>query len=302
MIAEHDEHAAVEQPISRERRLEVFERAVEEAHGVEIVAERGAFERAELQHLVRVGERLERVMERQRDQPCGEWPRLLLETRHHLLKEIVIVEPPADLLGHLEIGLEQTALKAVGGVHDLPVPEAGLEGDRRERGIAALGQDPRQRGVVIAGKAERDRAVIERQQRRQRRELGVGGAPFARLIGHVGEAEAVAGPTPQVRHHLLAADGEVDHEILERFHLHDDQVLALRGGEAGATGAQRRPLLQPRQRLVDLRGSGRTAQPGAAQVIPGVVGVVAERTELLHHRARAKHLVERRGGEHARGR
>ena len=188
-------------------------------------------------------------------------------------------------------------------MHDLPVPEAGLERHRRQRGVAVLGQDPRQRGVVIAGKAERDRAVIERQQRRHRRELGVGGAPFAGLIGDVGEAQAVAAPTPQVRHHLLAADREVDDEILQRFDLHDDQVLAARGAEAGAAGAQRRALAQPRhapRRPVRPSPGGRSQVPRS--VIPGVVGVVAERPELFDDGAGAEHLIERRRGEHARRR
>ena len=45
---------------------------------------------------------------------------------------------------------------------------------------------------------------------------------------------AVGGPPPQVRHHVLAADAEVDDEVLQRLDLHDDQIPA-------AGGAERRP-------------------------------------------------------------
>ena len=114
-----------QQAIARQRRLEVLARLVEEAHRVQVVAERRAFERAELQNLVLVRKRLERMMQRQGDEPGGERPPQLLEPRHHLLKKIVVVQPPADLLGHLKIRLEQAALKPIGRVHHLPVQKPG---------------------------------------------------------------------------------------------------------------------------------------------------------------------------------
>ena len=89
---------------------------------------------------------------------------------------------------------------------------------------AMSGIDTQTRDLIIS-------AVIERQQRRQRGELGIRGPPLARLIGDVGEAQAVLRPPPEMRHHLLAVDPEVDGEVLQRLHLHDNQVGSARGGE-----------------------------------------------------------------------
>ncbi len=78
-----------------------------------------------------------------------------------------------------------------------------------------LGEHARQRDVMIAWKTEGHGAVIERQQRRHRRELGVRRPSLARLVGDVGEAEAVTGPLPQVRHDVLTVHAEIDGEILQ---------------------------------------------------------------------------------------
>ena len=300
VVAEDHEHAVVEQAVFGERRLEVLERLIEKAHGVQVVAERGALERAERQHLVRLRKRVERMVQRQGDEPRAKGPRQLFEPRHHLLEEVAIVQPPADLLGHLEVRLEQALLEPVRRMHHLPVPESRLERHRRQRRVSVLGQDARQRRVVVPGKAERDRAVIQRQQRRQRRQLRVRGAAFAGLIGHVGEAQAVAGPPAQVRHHLLSADRVVDREVLQRFDLHDDQVAAACRAERRPAGAQWRALAQPVDRVLHLGRRRRRSQPRAAHIVPGVVRVIAERPDLLDDRAGAEHLIERRRGEHAR--
>ena len=135
VIAEDDEHRVVEQAVARQRGLEVLERLIEEAHRVQVVAERGALERAELQHLVPVGKRVERMVQRQRDQPRGERPRHRFEPRHHLLQEIAVVQAPPDLLRQLEIGLEQALLKAVRRMHHAAVPEPRLERHGRQRGV-----------------------------------------------------------------------------------------------------------------------------------------------------------------------
>ena len=114
-----------------------------------------------------------------------------------------------------------------------------------------FGEHPGQADVMIAGITKRDGAMIERQQRRQGRELGVRGASLARLVGDVGEPKAVVRPLAQVRHHLLPADEEINGEILQRLHLDDDQVSPARGAEVGpprAVGARSRtrpPLSRP---------------------------------------------------------
>ena len=77
------------------------------------------------------------------------------------------------------------------------------------------GEHTRQRDVMIARETEGHGAMIERKQRRHRRELGVRGPSFARLVGDVGEAEAVTGPAPQVRHDVLTVHSEIDGEILQ---------------------------------------------------------------------------------------
>jgi hypothetical protein len=145
--------------------------------------------------------------------------------------------------------------------------------------------------------------VVERQQRRQRRELGVGCPSFAGLVGDVGEAKAVAGPLPKVRHDVLTVHGEIDGEILERLHLDDDQILSAGRPEARAdAGARRRAPAQPGERVLYLGVGRRRPQPRRAQVVPGVVRVIAERPHLLDDRARAEHLIEPRRREDRRRR
>ena len=106
-------------------------------------------------------------------------------------------------------------------------------------------------------------------------------------------------PPPQVRHHVLAVHAVVDGEILQRLHLHDDEVPAARGAEVGPAGAQRRALGEPRASVGDLRVGGRRPQERRARVVPRVVGVIAERPELLHDRAVAEHLIELAAAQHA---
>ena len=163
MIAKDCEHRVLQQAVTRERGLEVVERLIEKAHRVQVVAKRRALERAELQHLVPVREIFEGMVQRKRDEPRAERPRKFLETRHHLLEKIVIVEAPADLLRQLEVGLEQAVLKSVRRMHDAAVPEPRLEGHRRYGRVPMLGQHARQTEIVMAGIPERHRSVIERQ-------------------------------------------------------------------------------------------------------------------------------------------
>ena len=247
---------------------------------------------------MRVGERFERMMQRQRDHPRGERLRQALEPRNHLLQEVAIVQSPADLLGELEVGLEEALLESVCRMHDAPVPETGLERHRRQRRIAAFGEHRRQRDVVIAGKPEGDGAVIEGQQRRHRRELGVRGPPFARFVGDIGEAQGVGRPAAKMRHHLLAADAIIHREVLQRFDLHDDEILSAGRAERRAAGAQRRAGTKPFGGLAQLRVGHRRPQPRRARERPGVVRVIAERAELLDDRPSAERLIERRRGQH----
>src|SRR5262249_44801602 len=131
MVTEYNEHRFFEQVIALECRFERVERLVEEGHGVEIVAKRRLLERSKPQHLVPVRKIGERMMERQRDEPGAKRLRKALEPGDHLLKEVAVVQPPADLLGHLEVGLEQALLEAVRRVHDTAIPETRLERDGR---------------------------------------------------------------------------------------------------------------------------------------------------------------------------
>src|SRR5207253_10194497 len=116
------------------------------------------------------------------------------------------------------------------------------------------------------------------------------GPSLAGLVGDIAEPQAV--PSTQVRHHFLPAGLVVDHEILERFDLDDDQVLPRRGAEVAPTSPERRASSEPGTRGIDLRCGCRRAQPGGAQVIPRIVRVIAERTELLDGRAIPKHLLD----------
>ena len=78
-----------------------------------------------------------------------------------------------------------------------------------------------------------------------------------------------------------------------RFHLHDDEILAARGAEVRSRpGAQRRPLGEPRASVGDLSGGGGRSEQRPVHVGPHVVGVIAERPELFHHRAVPEHLLE----------
>ena len=94
---------------------------------MEVVAERRPLELAELQHLVPIGKRVERMMQRQGDEPRGERPGEPLEPRHHLLQEIAVVQAPADLFSQLKVRFEEALLETVRGMHHLTVPEARLE-------------------------------------------------------------------------------------------------------------------------------------------------------------------------------
>ena len=166
MIAEHDQDRVVEESAPGKGDLEILERLVEEPHRMEVVAKRRVLERAELQDTMTRRKAIVRMMEREGDQPGRERPRQTLETRHHLLKEIAVVEAPSNLLGHFEVRLEQAGLKAVGRVHHLTIPEARLERDGGHRGVAVGGQHVRQPHVAIGWISERDRAMVQRQQRR----------------------------------------------------------------------------------------------------------------------------------------
>jgi hypothetical protein len=78
------------------------------------------------------------------NQPGCERTRQTLETRHHLLKEVAVVQPHPICSVILKSGSKQAGLKAVGRVHHLAVPEARLEGDGGQRGVAVGGQHVRQ--------------------------------------------------------------------------------------------------------------------------------------------------------------
>ncbi len=215
VIAEHDERRVVEQTVSRERGSEVFQRLIEKPHRVQIVAERGAVERAKRQHFVRVGKAVEGMVQGKRDEPRGKRPRQFFQARDHLLQKVVVVQAPPDLLGQLKVGLEQTLLEPVRRMHDAAVPESWLECHGRHRRIPVLGQHVRQADVVIPGMPKRNRSMVEWEQRDKRHELGIRRTPFARLIGDVREPQAVLAPTIQVRHHLLSVDAVIDHEVLQ---------------------------------------------------------------------------------------
>ena len=120
-------------PSRRQRGLEVLERLIEEAHRVQVVAERRAFQRAELQHFVPVGKRVERMMQRQRDEPRAERPRQLLEACGTICwRKSWSFRPQPIRSSSSGVGLEQALLKSVRRMHHAAVPEPRLERHRRQ--------------------------------------------------------------------------------------------------------------------------------------------------------------------------
>ena len=141
----------------------------------------------------------------------------------------------------------------------------------------------------------------ERQKRNERRQLRIGRSSLARLVGDVGEPDGVARPASQIRHHLLTIDVMIDHEVLQRLHLDDDQVLAARGAEKRTrTAAQGGPVREPPPRVVDIIGAGARPHHRRPRIAPDVVRVVPERAELFDQRAIAEYLIESALGEHTR--
>ena len=107
-----------------------------------------------------------------------------------------------------------------------------------------------------------------------------------------------------MRHHVAAADVEIDGEVLQRLDLYDDQVVAAGNTERRSAGGstQRRALGEPFERVLHVRIGRVGAPPCRPRVIPRVVRVITERSELFHNGAVAEHLSERRRREHARRR
>jgi hypothetical protein len=121
------------------------ERAVEVVHAVEVVAERAALERAELEALERVREMVVGVVQAEGDEEGEEGPREGGELGQHALEEGVVGEAPADDLAGAEVLAEQRAREAVARVEDGAVPEALLVGVGGE-GAVAGGRAGRGRG------------------------------------------------------------------------------------------------------------------------------------------------------------
>ncbi len=192
---------------------------VEIVHRVDVVAERRVLERADVEHLVAVGEEVERVVEAERDEEREVRPALGGEHAFHALEEHPVGETPADRLPGPQRPPEHHALEPVARVEHAAVPEPALERVRRKRRVPLPAQRRGERDEVVVREAERERAAVERVLRVEHAELAVGAAPLPGLVEDEREVEGAALQGVEERCDLRAADAGADHPLLQRLHL-----------------------------------------------------------------------------------
>lgn len=142
-------------------------------------------------------------------------------------------------------------------MQDPAVPEPLLEGVSRERRIPLLAERRREGHETVARPPERHGAAVEGVLRIENGELPVRAAALAGLVEHERKVERPVPEPVEERRDLGTSNARANHPLLERFHLNQHEVRALRDAERRAvSGRFRRASAEERPHSGLLAGLG----------------------------------------------